>query len=180
MAIVSTDLLLKLSTVAGTAGNQNAQPDVNASLGKYISTTEIVEADVHNLFDIITAAENVASDVEYRCFFVHNSHATLTWTLAKLWLLSEVSGGAVMALGLDPAGVTNLGSASAQAATIANESTAPAGVSFTTPTTEGSALSIGDVGPGQVQAIWVRRTAQNNAAISGDGGTLKLRGETAA
>lgn len=180
MPIVNTDLLLKLSTTAGTAGNQNAQADVNASLGKYISTTGLVNADVNNLFDNISASENVASDVEYRCFFVHNAHATLTWSLSKLWILSEVSGGAVMALGLDPAGITNLGSASAQAATIANESTAPSGVTFTTPTTEAGALSIGNVGPGQVQAVWVRRTAQNNTAISGDGGSIKLRGETMA
>lgn len=180
MPITNADLLLKLSTTAGTAGNQNAQADPNASLGKYISTTELVNADVHNLFDLITAAENVASDVEYRCFFIHNNHATLTWSLAKLWILSEVSGGAVMALGLDPAGVTNLGSASAQAATIANESTAPSGVTFSAPTSEGSALSMGNIGPGQVHAIWVRRTAQNNTAIAGDGGSIKLRGETTA
>jgi hypothetical protein len=76
MAIVSTDILFKLATTAGTAGNQNTSTPA-ASLGKYISTTQITDASLHNLFDVITGDENAASTVDYRAFFVHNNHATL-------------------------------------------------------------------------------------------------------
>ncbi len=69
MAITATDVLFKLSIKTGTAGNQNAQSDVNASLGKYISTTQITDATLNNLFDDVSGDENAASDVEYSfCF----------------------------------------------------------------------------------------------------------------
>ena len=179
MAITSTDIKFKLSVTTGSAGNSTAQGDPNASLGKYISTTEIVDASANNLFDNISGDENAASDVEYRCFFVHNDHASLTLQSAVAWISAEVSGGASCAIGLDPAGVTAKGSASAQAATIANESSAPAGVSFSSPTTKGVGLSIGNIAAGSVQAIWVRRTAANTAAKDADGVTVRVEGDTA-
>lgn len=180
MAIVSTDLKFKLSVTSGSAGNSQAQADPNASFGKYISTTEIVDATDNNLFDDVSGDENAASDVEYRCLFIHNSHATLTLQAAKAWISAEVSGGAAVAIGLDPAGNVAVGSASAQAAQIANESTAPAGVTFSAPTDKASGLSIGNLGPGQCRAIWMRRTAANTPALDADGVTLRVEGDTAA
>lgn len=179
MAITATDILFKLSTTAGTAGNQNTSTAAG-SLGKYISTTQMTDNTVGNLFDDVTGDENAASTVEYRCFFVHNDHGSLTWESVKVWISSEVAGGASVAIGLDPAGVTAKGLGSAQAATIANESTAPAGVTFTAPTTKAAGLSVGDIAAGSVQAIWVRRTAANTAAVDADGATIRCEGDTAA
>lgn len=179
MAIVTSDILFKLA-VAAAAGDTTAQADPNASLGDQISTTQITDATLHNLFDKITGDENAASDVEYRCYFVHNNHASLTWESVVVWLSSETAGGAVAAIGLDPAGVTAKGLGSAQAATIANESTAPAGVVFSAPTTKGAGLSIGNIAAGSVAAIWVRRTAANTAAIDLDGVVIRCEGDTAA
>ena len=71
MAIVAGDIKIKLSIKSGSAGNSLAQGDINASLGKYISTTEPVSATGNNLFDNVTGGENLASGVEYRCIFVH-------------------------------------------------------------------------------------------------------------
>lgn len=78
MAISDSDILFKLSIKTGSAGNSGAQSDVNASLGKYISTTQVTDNSLNNLFDNISGTENAASTVDYRCIFIHNAHATLT------------------------------------------------------------------------------------------------------
>ncbi len=178
MAIVSGDILKKFSVV--TAAGDTTAGSASASLGDQISTTQITDASLHNLFDAVTGAENAASDVEYRCLFFHNNHASLTWTDVVVWVSSQISGGAVLAIGLDPVGVTAKGSGSAQAATIANESTAPSGVSFSTPTTKGAGLVVGDVAPAEVFAVWVRRTAANTGPVAVDGGDIRAEGDTAA
>jgi hypothetical protein len=178
MAITATDILYKFS-VAAAAGDTTAGTAAT-SLGDQISTTQITDATLDNLFDVITGDENAASDVEYRCFFVHNNHATVTWENVVCWLSAEVGGGAVAAISVDTTGVTAKGSASAQAKTVANEQTAPSTQTFTAPTTKGTGLSIGNIPPGSVAAIWVRRTAANTAAVNNDGVTIRCEGDTAA
>lgn len=176
MAIVNSDIKLKLSTIAGSAGNSNAGV-VGASLGKYVSTTEIPGGQ-NDLFPNITGAENAANQVDYACVFVHNTHATLTLQQAKVYLSAEVAGGASTAIGVDPSAASAVGAASAQAVTVASDTTAPAGVTFSAPTTAGAALSLGDIGPGQVKAFWVRRTAANSAPVASDGVTFTVFGDT--
>lgn len=178
MAITASDILFKFSVVAA-AGNTTAGTAAT-SLGDQISTTQLADATLHNLFDAVTGDENAASDVEYRCYFIHNNHATLSWDNVFVWLNSETAGGASAAIGLDPVGVTAKGAATAQAATIANENTAPAGVSFSSPTTKGAGLSVGSIPAGSVVAVWVRRTAANTAALDNDGVVIKVEGDTAA
>lgn len=179
MPITATDILFKLSVKTGAAGNATASTPA-ASLGKYVSTTAWA-AGANGLFDNISGDENAASTVDYRCIFVHNAHATLTLENAKVWVSAEVAGGAGVAIATDNLGPVAVGSASAQAAEIATETTAPTGVSaFSTPVTSGTGLALGNIGPGQVKAVWVRRTAANSAAINSDGFTLSVNGDTAA
>lgn len=179
MAIVAADILFMLSTTAGAAGNSTAQGNPNASLGKYESTTQLGTA-LNALFDDITGTENATSVVDYRCIFVLNNHATLTAYTLSAYLSSEVAGGASIALGVDPAAASAKGAAGAQAAQIANELTAPAAVTFSSPTTDGAGIALGDLAPGQVRAIWVRRTAANSAAIAADGATIGVGFDTPA
>jgi len=179
MAITATDILFKLSVTTGP-GNSTAQGNVNNSLGEFMASTQITDATDNNLFDDVSGDENAASDVEYRCFFVHNNHGSLTWQAVKAWLSAEVAGGAVAAIALDQTGVVDFNSASAQAEEVGNESTAPTGESFSAPTTKGTGLTIGDVPAADVQAIWVRRTAANTAALAADGVTIRCEGDTAA
>ncbi len=178
MPIVSSDMKYKLSTTSGSAGNSNSQGNVNNSLGKYVSTTELTDNTLNNLFDDISGAENAASTVDYRCIFIHNSHASISATVMVIYLSSEVSGGASISIGLDPVGAIAVGSSSSQAATIANETTAPAGVSFSAPTTSGAGLSIGTLQAGYVYGVWVRRTAANSSAKNNDGVTLRVEFDT--
>ena len=178
MAIVGSDLLWKLSTKAGAAGNSGTSTAA-ASLGKYISTTAWAGGVKHDLCDIVSGAENAASAVDFRCVFLHNAHATLTWESGVVWIAADVAGGCAFAIGVDPAAASAIGSASAQAAEIATETDAPAGVTFSAPTTEGAGLSIGSLAPGQCRAVWIRRTAANTAAKDNDGITLQISGQTA-
>lgn len=178
MPITAGEILYKFS-VSAAAGNTTAGTAAG-SLGDQISTTQITDATLNNLFDDVTGDENAASENEYRCIFVHNSNATLTWSNVMVWLASEVAGGAVAAISVDTTGVTAVGSASPQAKTIADENTPPATQTFSSPTTKVSGLALGNIPAGNVAAIWVRRTAQNSAALSNDGVTLRVEGDSPA
>lgn len=179
MAIVAGDILKKLSIKTGAAGNSSAQADPNASLGKYISISAAAET-LHALFDAITGVENAASDVEYRCIFIHNNHATLTALTTKVYISAETAGGAALAIGVDTTAASAIGSASAQAIEVATEGDAPVGVSFSSPVSEGAALTLGDIPAGQCKALWLRRTAANSVASSNDGATLTIFFDTEA
>lgn len=178
-AIVAADIVWRYSVVTGSAGNSVAGT-ANGSLGKYISTTAWTGGTVNDLFDDISGAENVASTVDYRCIFLYNSNGANALQNAVLYLSAEVSGGASIAIGADTTAASALANASAQALLIASETTAPSGVTFTAPTTAGSGISLGSIPVGQVKAFWVRRTAANTVAVSGDGVTLAWSGDTGA
>lgn len=178
--ITAADIKYRLATTAGAAGNTTAQGNPNASLGKYMSTTDLNNAASLNLFDKVTGDENLAADVEYRCLFVLNDHATLTWETVMAWISAETAGGAGIDIGLDPTGVTAKGSAGAQALTVATEQDAPAGVAFSHPLSKATGLPRGDVPAGSCFAVWFRRTAANSAPIDVDGAILATEGDTAA
>ena len=180
MPIVEADIIYRLTVTTGP-GDSTAQADPDLSLGEFVSTTALdLGTALNNLFDDVSGAENAASDVEYRAIAVVNKHATLTLQSAVAWISAEVANGASVAIGLDPAGVVALDSASAQGAEIVDESTAPAGVTFSTPTTKGTGLAIGNMAPDTAQLIWIRRTAADTAALNDDGVTLRVEGDTAA
>jgi hypothetical protein len=177
-AITSGEILLKYSVTTGSAGNSTAGT-ANGSLGKYISTTAWAGGAANDLFDDISGAENAASTVDYRCIFVHNSNASNSLQNAVVYLSAEVAGGASIAVAADSTAASALGSASAQALTVASETTAPAGpLTFSSPTTVGTGVSLGTIPSGQVKAFWVRRTAANSAALSADGVTIAVSGDT--
>lgn len=172
MPIEAADIKFYLSGGAG-----NTDPD--ASIGGARSTTEIVAATQHNLFDIVSGAEAAAGDIKYRCFYVRNDHPDspgLTLEAAKAFIQTNTpSTDTDVAIGLDPAGINGT------AATPATENDAPAGVSFSQPSTYVGGLSIGNLAVGDFQAIWVRRTVgAGAAAYNNDGATIRVQGETAA
>lgn len=175
-AITAGEILLKYS-VSAAAGNTTAGTAAG-SLGDQISTTQWAGGVANDLFDDVSGAENAASDIEYRCIFVHNSNASNPLENAVVYLSAEVAGGASIAVGADTTAASALGSGSAQALTVADENTAPAGVSFSSPTTVGAGVSLGTIPSGQVKAFWIRRTAANTAPLSSDGVTIAVAGDT--
>lgn len=175
-AIVAGDILFKYSTTAGAAGNAGVGTAAG-SLGKYISQTVWPDVTPNGLFDDISGAENAADTVDYRCIFIHNNNGANIYQNVVVWM-TDVAGGASLAIGVDPAPASPIGQAGVQAATIANELAVPAGVTFTSPITQGAGLALGSIGVAQCRAVWLRRTAAHTSALSNDGVTLLTAGDT--
>lgn len=175
-AISAAEILFKYS-VSAAAGNTTTGTAAT-SLGDQISTTQWTGGSANDLFDDISGAENAASTVDYRCIFVHNSNGANVLENAVVYLSAETAGGASIAIGVDTTASSAIGSASTQALTVANETTAPGGVSFSSPTTSGTGLSLGNIAAGSCKAFWIRRTAANTAALSNDGVTVAVTGDT--
>ncbi|MEQ1704405.1 MAG: hypothetical protein ABL867_00360 [Rickettsiales bacterium] len=169
MPITSTDLKFHLS---GGAANS----DPNAALGGAISTTQIVDATVANLFDNVSSAESAAGDTEYRCFYVKNTHATLTLQAAKVYIQTNTPSADTSAeIGLGTSAVNGTEQ------TVANESTAPSAVTFSSAAGSGNALSIGNIPAGQHKAIWLKRIVNAAAAAyNSDSVIIRVEGDTAA
>lgn len=180
MPIVAADLVLKGSTTTGSAGNTVANGGADTNLGKYCTTGVLTSASLHAVFTEVSDVDNAASIVEYQCVFLHNNHATLSYDTVVVYMSGSVAGGTEFAFAVDSTAASAVGGAGAQALTIANKTTAPAALSFTAPTTEGTGLSLGNIAAGFVKAIWVRRTAANSAALANDGATWTFHGVTAA
>lgn len=164
MPIVSGDIIYRLS---GGAGNS----DPNASLGGIKSSTAMGS----NLLDDVSSVESAAGDVEYRAFYVHNAHATLTMENAVCWIQANTpSADDTLDIGLGTSAVNGTEQ------TVANESTAPSGVTFTAAANEGAAIALGNIPPGEHRAVWVRRTINAAAAASSDTATLRVKCDTQA
>lgn len=170
--ILASELLFRFSTTSGSAGN-TLSSNAASSLGKYISTSTWTGGTLNDLFSDLTNTQHVAGTSDYRClFFLNNTASSVSLQRATISVLN-VSNGSDLAIGIDPVGIVAVGSGSAQAATIANGNTAPAGVTFSTSAT------IGTVAAGYCVGIWVRRSPNsNNGPQTNDGGTITIQGES--
>lgn len=166
MAISAADIKFFLS---GGASNT----DGDASLGGVISTTE-ASASANALFDIVTGNEAAAGSTEYRCIYIKNDNATLTLFSARVFIQTNTPSTDTtveIALGTSVINGTEQ--------TIANETTAPSGTSFSTAANEGAALTIGDIPAGEHKAIWIKRiVSASAAAYDADGVTIRVKGDT--
>lgn len=172
MPIVASELELRLS-----GGASNTDPD--ASLGGAMSTVGgglITTAVLNNLFDDVSGDESAAGDVEYRCVYVRNNNGSLTLSAAKLWIQTvSPSTDSVFAIALGGEG--NGGTAE----TVADESTAPSGETFSSPTDKASGLDLGNLAASEFYPVWIRRTISSSAsAFNNDGPTLRIEGDTPA
>ena len=173
MAITSSNIKFFLS---GGTSNTN----VNASIGGAISTTEVTDNSLHNLFDKTLGTESTAGDIEYRCIYVKNTHGSLELELAKIWISSNTSSPAnVIAIALDGAGKGGT------AETETDENVAPTGETFSQPTAYSGGLSLDGggtgLGYGVSYPIWIRRTiAAGATAVDNVTFVLSVQGDTAA
>lgn len=168
MPIISTDIQYRLS---GGAANS----DPNVALGGAKSSTS-VGAGLHNLFDIVSSAESSSGDTEYRCVYVHNNHGTLTMQNSVIWIASNTpSADTTVEIALGSSAVNSTEQ------TIANENTAPTGVTFSAPSSFGTALSIGNIPAGQHKAVWIKRIVNAGAgAYNSDTATITVQCDTSA
>jgi len=167
--IASTDLEYRLSGGAG-----NTIP--NSSLGGAMSTAGggvITDNVTDNLWDDVSGDEAAAGDTEYRGFYVKNTHATLPWLSVVYWIASLTSSTDTefdIAVAAEAAG--------SSMASIADESTAPSGITFSRPTTKGAGLSVGNIANGSYRGLWIRRTVSAGAAAANDSGTIRNEGDS--
>lgn len=166
MAIESADIVTYLS-----GGASNSDP--NASIGGAKSSTAWTGGTLHDLFGKISGDDNAAETVDYRGIYLQNNHGSLTWESVVAWISEQTAGGADLAIGLADEGVDGTMEA------LADENTAPAGVSFSAAASKGAGLVIGDLEAGEYIGIWLRRTATNSAAKDADSATLSFSGDTA-
>jgi hypothetical protein len=166
MPIVTADLATRLS-----GGAANADP--NLSLGGAMSANAFADNVLNNLWDNVSGAESAAGDIEYRGFYVRNGHATLSWLAPVFWLSTLTSSpNTEFDIALAAEGVN------VQMASIADESTAPAGVTFTRPTSKATGLVIPDIPATQFKGLWIRRTVTAGAAAANDSGAFTIEGDT--
>lgn len=177
-AIIASEIVWRFTTTAGAAGDSTANTTVGTFLGKYAATSAWAGGGTNDLFADITGAQNAASQVDYAGLAILNNNAANAAQNSVAYLSSEVAGGASIAIGADTTAASAKASATAQLLTIANNTTAPAGVSFSSPTTAGSGVSLGNIPVANVKGLWVRRTAANTSALSGDGVTLAVQVDT--
>ena len=162
MAILSTDLKYRFS-----GGAANSSPA--ASIGGVISSVDVTGV----LFDDVTSAEALAGDINYRCIYVRNNHGSLTALSTKIWIqVNTPSTETIVDIGLGAAAINATETATA------NEATAPSSVSFTNPTNEAGALTIGDIPFGQYKAVWIRRTVSAAASAFSDSFTIRIKCDT--
>ncbi len=165
MVIASTDLKLYHS---GGGSNSTIANDIAGD----ISSVELTDNALNNLWDDISGDEGSAGDTEYRKIFFKNAHGTLAAQATKLWILSNTtSSDDAITIGLDLGGLNNIGD------DIADESTAPSpAVTFVTAVDKANGLALGDVPAGQKYAIWVKRVVGASAAAA-DANTYQLKAE---
>jgi len=170
MAVVEADMEFRL-----TGGAINTAPDL--SLGGVISYAEPVGATLQNLFSSITASEASAGVTKYRCIYIANTSAADTLSSAVVYIGNQTtSADTSLEIGLDPAGIGD-GVSTGVATTVANDTTAPSGVTFSTPSTPGTGLAIGDLDAGEAQAVWVKLIVNSSAASTGmDAASINVEG----
>lgn len=148
-----------------SGGSTNGSPD--ASIGGVESSREILSGIRNNLFDPITTSQASGGHTDYRCFYLHadpdGDLATFT-----LWIHDNADEShTTFAVGLD-------GDPGDTAVTPANETTAPSGVTFSTPTSGAPLTLTGPLTANNKQAVWIRRTVTSGAAFTAmDGMTIR-------
>lgn len=160
---------------AGTTAGYLRVTVVAASLpaGNVSQTVTIANRD-NNLFDDVTKAEALAGNINYRCIYVKNTHASDTATNVSIWIHQDSLGADTIAIGADPAGVGD-GVSTGVATTIVNEATPPAGVVFSQPLSEGAAINLGTFTFGTGRAVWIKRDVPVSTLVAAADDTSLFR-----
>ena len=178
MAIVSTDIKFWLTGKA-TEVIDYPQPDPNASLGEGRSSTEMVTAELNNLFDDISGAEAESGDTEYRGIIIQNKHASLTLYNAKAFLSVQPNGSRTTKENIS---IATEAVANNAIGTIATENDAPGGAgAFSAPATYATGLALGDLGVNGQMGLWIKRLVPASTEASASANfTLVVQGDTQA
>lgn len=162
MSLVADDIKFYL-TPSG-----NSDPDL--SLGGVGEGSELGE-ELHDLFDYVKPIEGLLGDIEYRAISIKNTNVSDTLYDAYVWVSTETSStDTTIAIAYDSTGTQD----------VVDEKTAPSSpaLSFSTPTSKATGISLGDIGPGESRRLWLRRTVTSGAGKETDAGALTVEGGT--
>jgi hypothetical protein len=134
--------------LSGGAGNTNPA----ASIGGAISSTSAGA----NIWDNVTNPERTAGLVDYRLLYVKNDDTSDANVTAYLPITAETGRAWAIGLATQAVGVT--------VPAISNDTTAPSGVSFSSPSNAGSGLTF-VVPAGSYRGLWFRRTTSSGAPV---------------
>ncbi len=148
MPIEPADIQFRLS-----GGGGNSSPA--SSLGGAMSSV----TGGANIFGPVDGAEAAVGSVRFRCEYICNNDPSRTLVGAKLWILTNTpSATTSVEIGAGVAGVNGTEPA------IANDLTAPAGVTFIAADSFATAVELGDIPPLGRRPFWTRRTVNAGTA----------------
>lgn len=170
MPIVASDIKFYLS-----GGAANANPLL--SLGGVMSS---VEANPATLFDPISGLIAIAGQTDYRCVYIKNTHATLSLTATRPFILSTTGSNTSYSYGvsIEANGVM-------ETFVLTNPTDVMAGSNLQTgfwasaTTYSGTAdAHIGDIAPGSFRALWIKRQVIAGASAGSRGLTMRIQGDS--
>ena len=154
-----------------SGGTFNSDP--NQSLGGEISATEYVSGTLNGLFDRVESNEAVLGDVEFRCVYIKNTHLDRTLLGAKVWIEAGTPSNTTAISISVGAGGTN-----GEEILIPDENIFPTTQTFETILEEPVSANIGDLGPGDYIALWVRYfIAPDTVTTANDIAIIRIDGE---
>ena len=160
MAITTSDVLIRGS---GGSGETN----VNNWIGGAISNTALVDNTLNNLFSDVTGSQSLAGLTRYRMVYILNNHGSLTMKNVRVYVsTNSTSTTEELDIGLAAAGLN------ATETAIANETTTPASVTFSHPTTYAGGLAPADIPAGQRYGVWVREVVDAGTAAKDNNTTV--------
>ena len=169
MAIVASDISLRVSGGASETDPNNALGGAMSTVGGGIITTDVL----NNLMDDISSAEATAGVTLYRGLYWDNEHGSLEYTTPFMWISSQTS-----------SGDTDLSMAIADEAkntaieVIANETTAPSGPTFSAPASKGAGIAVGSLASGDNRGFWLRYIVNSAAVAALDTMTIAVEGDS--
>jgi hypothetical protein len=134
------------------------------SRGGAISSVEVVDNTLHNLFPEVPGSESLPGIIKYLCIYIKNTDGALTMKNVRFYLSQlSTSTNHEYAIGLGSAGLN-----AQEQGPLGSITTAPSSVTFSSPTTYGSGLAPVDIPFGQYYPLWIRETVDAAAAAKDD------------
>ena len=170
MAIAASDIKLRIS------GANASATDPNGSYGGAMSTVSggiIVTNVLNNDMDDITSAEASSGITIYHNYYYKNEHGSLTYISPKFYIDTQTNSGDTsveMALVAEAKNVATT--------RLANETTAPSGITFSTPANYAGGIAIGSLDSGDYRGIWVKYIVGSSASAVLDAYTLGIQGDS--
>lgn len=125
-----------------------------SGLGGAISAVSVGSA----LFDDVLPAESADGRINYRCSYLKNG-STFTWGDVVAWINANTpSPSTIIEIGVGTSAVNGVEQ------TVANEETAPDGVTFVPAATKAAGVALGTLPAAGWRAVWFKRTVTAGAA----------------